>query len=100
MAPALPQGRGRAGGDPLAGWDIPRPGARQHAAADPRAREREPGIPRAHRGRQGSNARLVGAARVSRTGRLAVVTAPKNAVRVTIGGEEFTVRSEQPPEYT
>jgi cell division protein ZapA len=28
------------------------------------------------------------------------VTAPKNAVRVTIGGEEFTVRSELPPEYT
>lgn len=24
----------------------------------------------------------------------------KNAVRVTIGGEEFTVRSELPPEYT
>lgn len=28
------------------------------------------------------------------------MTAPKNAVRVTIGGEEFTVRSELPPEYT
>jgi cell division protein ZapA len=28
------------------------------------------------------------------------VTAPKNAVRVTIGGEEYTVRSELPPEYT
>jgi cell division protein ZapA len=26
--------------------------------------------------------------------------APKNAVRVTIGGEEYTVRSELPPEYT
>lgn len=25
---------------------------------------------------------------------------PKNAVRVMIGGEEFTVRSELPPEYT
>ncbi|HEX6669405.1 MAG TPA: cell division protein ZapA [Gemmatimonadales bacterium] len=25
---------------------------------------------------------------------------PKNAVRVIIGGEEFTVRSELPPEYT
>ena len=25
---------------------------------------------------------------------------PKNAVKVTIGGEEFTVRSELPPEYT
>ena len=24
----------------------------------------------------------------------------KNAVKVTIGGEEFTVRSELPPEYT
>ena len=24
----------------------------------------------------------------------------KNAVKVTIGGEEFTVRSEHPPEYT
>ncbi|MDQ2676686.1 MAG: hypothetical protein M3Y34_07730, partial [Actinomycetota bacterium] len=24
----------------------------------------------------------------------------KNAVRVTIGGEEYTVRSELPPEYT
>lgn len=28
------------------------------------------------------------------------MTASKNAVRVTIGGEEFTVRSELPPEYT
>ncbi len=28
------------------------------------------------------------------------MTAPKNAVRVFIGGEEFTVRSELPPEYT
>ncbi len=26
--------------------------------------------------------------------------ATKNAVRVTIGGEEYTVRSELPPEYT
>jgi cell division protein ZapA (FtsZ GTPase activity inhibitor) len=28
------------------------------------------------------------------------MTAAKNAVRVTIGGEEYTVRSELPPEYT
>ena len=28
------------------------------------------------------------------------MTTTKNAVRVTIGGEEFTVRSELPPEYT
>jgi cell division protein ZapA len=28
------------------------------------------------------------------------VTTTKNAVRVIIGGEEFTVRSELPPEYT
>jgi cell division protein ZapA len=28
------------------------------------------------------------------------VSAAKNAVRVTIGGEELTVRSELPPEYT
>jgi cell division protein ZapA (FtsZ GTPase activity inhibitor) len=28
------------------------------------------------------------------------LTTAKNAVRVTIGGEEFTVRSELPPEYT
>ena len=28
------------------------------------------------------------------------MSAPKNAVRVFIGGEEFTVRSELPPEYT
>jgi cell division protein ZapA len=28
------------------------------------------------------------------------VTQAKNAVKVTIGGEEFTVRSEFPPEYT
>jgi len=28
------------------------------------------------------------------------VTAPKSAVRVIIGGEEYTVRSELPPEYT
>jgi cell division protein ZapA len=28
------------------------------------------------------------------------VTQAKNAVKVTIGGEEFTVRSELPPEYT
>lgn len=28
------------------------------------------------------------------------MTAPKNAVRVLIGGEEYTVRSELPPEYT
>ncbi len=28
------------------------------------------------------------------------MTAPKNAVRVTIGGEEYAVRSELPPEYT
>ncbi len=28
------------------------------------------------------------------------MTAPKNAVKVMIGGEEFTVRSELPPEYT
>ena len=28
------------------------------------------------------------------------MTAAKNAVRVVIGGEEFTVRSELPPEYT
>jgi cell division protein ZapA len=28
------------------------------------------------------------------------VSASKNAVRVTIGGEEFSVRSELPPEYT
>ena len=27
-------------------------------------------------------------------------SATKNAVRVTIGGEEYTVRSELPPEYT
>ena len=27
-------------------------------------------------------------------------TMAKNAVRVTIGGEEYTVRSELPPEYT
>lgn len=27
-------------------------------------------------------------------------TTAKNAVRVTIGGEEYTVRSELPPEYT
>ena len=27
-------------------------------------------------------------------------TVAKNAVRVTIGGEEYTVRSELPPEYT
>jgi cell division protein ZapA len=29
-----------------------------------------------------------------------VSTTAKNAVRVTIGGEEYTVRSELPPEYT
>lgn len=28
------------------------------------------------------------------------MTAPRTAVKVTIGGEEFTVRSELPPEYT
>ena len=28
------------------------------------------------------------------------MTAPKHAVRVTIGGEDYTVRSELPPEYT
>jgi cell division protein ZapA (FtsZ GTPase activity inhibitor) len=28
------------------------------------------------------------------------VSATKNAVRVIIGGEEYTVRSEVPPEYT
>ncbi len=28
------------------------------------------------------------------------MTAPKSAVRVIIGGEEYTVRSELPPEYT
>jgi cell division protein ZapA len=28
------------------------------------------------------------------------VTTAKNAVRVTIGGEEYTVKSELPPEYT
>jgi cell division protein ZapA (FtsZ GTPase activity inhibitor) len=28
------------------------------------------------------------------------MTAPKHSVRVTIGGEEYTVRSELPPEYT
>lgn len=28
------------------------------------------------------------------------MTQAKNAVRVTIGGEDFTVRSELPPEYT
>lgn len=28
------------------------------------------------------------------------MTTAKNAVKVTIGGEEFTVRSELPPEYT
>lgn len=28
------------------------------------------------------------------------MTVARNAVRVTIGGEEFTVRSELPPEYT
>ena len=28
------------------------------------------------------------------------MTSPKNAVRVVIGGEEFAVRSELPPEYT
>lgn len=28
------------------------------------------------------------------------MTAPKSAVRVTIGGEEYSVRSELPPEYT
>ena len=28
------------------------------------------------------------------------MTTTKNAVRVVIGGEEFTVRSELPPEYT
>jgi cell division protein ZapA len=28
------------------------------------------------------------------------MSAGKNAVRVVIGGEEFTVRSELPPEYT
>ena len=28
------------------------------------------------------------------------MSAAKNAVRVTIGGEELTVRSELPPEYT
>jgi cell division protein ZapA len=28
------------------------------------------------------------------------VTAPKHAVRVVIGGEEYAVRSELPPEYT
>ena len=29
-----------------------------------------------------------------------MTTAAKNAVRVTIGGEEYVVRSELPPEYT
>lgn len=28
------------------------------------------------------------------------MTAPRAAVKVTIGGEEYTVRSELPPEYT
>lgn len=28
------------------------------------------------------------------------MTLPKHAVRVTIGGEDYTVRSELPPEYT
>ena len=28
------------------------------------------------------------------------MTAPRSAVKVNIGGEEFTVRSELPPEYT
>ena len=28
------------------------------------------------------------------------MTAPKHAVRVVIGGEEYAVRSELPPEYT
>lgn len=28
------------------------------------------------------------------------MTAPRHAVRVLIGGEEFTVRSELPPDYT
>ena len=29
-----------------------------------------------------------------------MTTTTKNAVRVTIGGEDYTVRSELPPEYT
>lgn len=28
------------------------------------------------------------------------MSTPKHAVRVTIGGEDYTVRSELPPEYT
>lgn len=28
------------------------------------------------------------------------MTGPRHAVRVTIGGDEYTVRSELPPEYT
>ena len=45
----------------------------------------------------GRAALVPGAARGRERG---VSTATKNAVRVTIGGEEYTVRSELPPEYT
>jgi cell division protein ZapA len=60
----------------------------------------EPGAPRADRGGQGAGPFAGRPAGLSRAGRDGGVTTPKNAVRVIIGGEEYTVRSELPPEYT
>src|SRR5581483_12102756 len=99
LAPAVAQGRGRAAGDPRPGRGVRGAGAGRRAAAAAPARGGEPGAPGADRGGQGAGARPGRPARVPGAGRLGV-TGPKHAVRVFIGGEEYTVRSELPPEYT
>ena len=78
-------------------------GAARGPPAGHRARDREPGAAPADRRRQGAAPGAVlaaGVPRASRRRERGVSTTAKNAVRVTIGGEEYTVRSELPPEYT
>src|SRR5690606_7256551 len=101
VAPARAEGRNRARRAEGARRPGGRPGAHAGAPADRRPRNREPGPapsrgvgPRAGPG-AGQPARLSGARRGG-----GFVTGPKSAVRVTIGGEEYSVRSELPPEYT
>src|SRR3954469_25282103 len=72
------------------------------AAAGHRTGDREPGSPAADRCRQGPAADSLQPGHLPRTAwwRHSGVSTTKNAVRVFIGGEEYTVRSEVPPEYT
>src|SRR5262249_38285376 len=100
LASSLAQGRGRAAGHSGERRRLRRPGVIGRPASSGRAGDGEPGAARANGRREGAGAVVGRSAGISRAGRVRLMTAPTNAVRVIFGGEEYPVKSELPPEYT